>query len=220
MSPERKFYVYAHYRKSDGVIFYVGKGNGIRHRTASGRNRFWHKVANKHGWTSKILTQHMPEPCALSFEMALIASRREALVNITLGGEGVTGLRHSEQSKRKMSANKKPGFEGFWKGKAMPFCMKYKFRLAKLGKRQSPEHAQKSRVAKLGKPQPKSACEATRRIKSRPILASSGEWFASATEAARVLSSRLGVNCSQGNISMAANGRRNEAYGLRWRYIA
>jgi hypothetical protein len=161
----------------------------------------------------------MPEPCALSFEMALIASKRETLANITLGGEGVTGLKHSKQTRLKMSANRKPGVEGFWKGKSMPFCMKYKFRLAKLGKQQAPEHAQKSRIAKLGKPQPKSAREATRRIKSRPILASSGEWFASAAEAARVLSTRLGANCSQGNISMAATGRRNEAYGLRWRYI-
>ncbi len=220
MSPERKFYVYGHYRKSDGVIFYIGKGNGARHGTASGRNSFWHRVANKHGWTSKILTQLMPEACALSFEMALIASRREALVNITLGGEGVSGLKHTEKARRKMATNRKPGFVGFWHGKQMPFCMKYKFRLAKLGKPQSPEHAQKSRIAKLGKPQPESARQATRHIKSRPILASNGEWFPSATEASRVLSARLGVRCSQGNISMAANGQRNEAYGLRWRYIA
>lgn len=219
MSPERKFYVYAHYRKSDGAMFYVGKGSGKRYTNDSGRNKYWRRIADKHGWSARIISQDMPEACALSLEMALIASRKEALSNITLGGEGVTGLKHSKEARRKMSANRSSNSKSFWKGKTMPFCMKYKFRLAKLGKEQSPEHAQKSRTAKLGKPQPKSAREATRRIKSRPVLASNGEWFSSASEASRVLSKRLGVRCSQGNISMAATGLRNQAYSLKWRYI-
>lgn len=218
MNPERIFYVYAHYRKSDGRLFYIGKGKGNRHRTKSGRSDYWNRIEAKHGRIARKVFSDMPEPCALSLERALIARHKDLLCNITDGGEGVSGLKHSERTKAKMVANRKPGWIPYWTGKKMPPDMKEKFRAAKLGKHQSPEHAAKSRIAKLGKPQPKSAREATRKLKSRPILNSKGEWFSSATEAAKVLSRRTGKNCSQGNISMAANGHRNFAYGMSWRY--
>lgn len=220
MSPERKFYVYAHYRESDGRIFYVGKGCGNRLRSAYRRNCYWQRVAAKHGWRAEKIIDGLPEACALSFEKAIIAANRSALSNITDGGEGVSGLKHSEETRRKMVENRKPGFIPYWKGKTMPDGLKEKLRKAKLGKSQADEHAAKSRVAKLGKSQPQSARDFTRKLKSIPILSSAGEWFPSATEAARVLSSRLGVNCSQGNISMAARGHRKLAYGLSWRYCA
>ena len=219
MQNERRFYVYIHRRKTDGRIFYVGKGCGNRAFARSGRNSYWHKVVNKHGFVAVIYHDNMSEVCAHSLEKMLITANRPKLVNVTDGGEGVSGLRHTEATKRKMVANRKPGYVPYWSGRPIPDWLKEKFRLAKLGKSQSPDHAAKSRIAKKCKPQPPSAREATRRIKSRPILASNGEWFPSATEASRVLSARMGVNCSQGNISMAANGKRNEAYGFAWRYI-
>lgn len=220
MQNERRFYVYIHRRQSDGRIFYVGKGCHYRHSTTNGRNKYWHRVARKHGWYWEILHSSLPECCAHSIEKMLISALKPMLVNVTDGGEGVSGLKHTAAAKRKMVENRKPGFVPYWSGKKMPDALKAKFRAAKLGKAQSPEHAAKSRTAKLGKPQPQSAKDATRRIKSRQIQSGNGEIFPSAAEAARKLSERLSVNCSQGNISMAATGRRNTAYGLTWAYTA
>lgn len=189
MQNDRRFYVYVHRRKSDGSVFYVGKGCGPRHKVAFGRSKWWHRTAKKHGWKSEIIAFGLTNSEAMAMEAKEIASR-QSLVNLTSGGEGFEI--HPDAKER--------------------------MRAAKLGKRQSPEHAAKSRSAKLGKPQPQSARDATRRLKSLPIISSDGEIFPSATEAARRMSLRLGVKCSQGNISHSARYERNNAYGLSWSY--
>lgn len=218
MKNERRFYVYVHRRKTDGRIFYVGKGNGYRCSTTNGRNKYWHRVAKKHGWTWEKPYQNLTESCAHMIEKMLIYALRHQLTNVTDGGEGVCGLVHTEETKRKMVANRKPGWIPHLAGKKMPQETKDKLRIAHLGKRQSPEHAAKSRVSKLGKSQPQSARDFISKLKSKPVISSNGEIFPSATEAARALSIRLGLSCSQGNISMVANGLRENAYGLSWSY--
>ena len=86
------FYVYAHYRKSDGRIFYIGKGSGRRSHNPGGRSLYWRRVVAKHGRTVRILKRNMPEQCALSLERALIATHgREKLCNLSDGGDGVSG---------------------------------------------------------------------------------------------------------------------------------
>lgn len=216
---DRRFYVYYHVRSSDNSIFYIGKGVGRRMLNPNGRSQHWNRVASKYGWTARHVISDIPEACALSLEKVLISIRREFLVNATDGGEGVSGMSHSDESKRKMSISKKGKVTGFWKGKKMPEEIKEKFRRAKLGKSQSAEHAGKSRMAKLGKRQPRDAVEKVISLKRKPIASSDGRTFLSANEAARQLSKELGVNCSQGNISMVANGQRKIAYGMKWEYI-
>lgn len=220
MSLDRKFYVYVHRRETDDTIFYVGKGRRDRAKDAYGRNRYWVRTANKHGWYHEIMKKDLPEVCSHCIEIIQIfIGRKHKITNITNGGEGVSGLVHSEETKRKMTANRKPGFVGCWLGKKMPDEMKAKFRAAKLGKSQSPEHAQKSRTAKTGKKQPRHAVEIVRAAKSKAVENTAGEVFVSATEAARQMSARLSANCSQGNISMCCAGKRHLAYGYGWRYV-
>lgn len=186
---DRRFYVYVHRRKTDGSVFYVGKGCGSRHSVSFGRSEWWRRVASKHGWYSEIVSEGLSNKDAMAAEKALIA-QTENLVNLTSGGEG---------------------FEIY------P-AAKEKMRQAKLGKSQSLEHAHKSRTNKIGKKQPASAIEALRIRKSKPIINSDGEVFPSASEAARVFSQRLGVGCSQGNISLSAQFGRANAYGVTWSY--
>ncbi|TXH10235.1 MAG: hypothetical protein E6R03_15705 [Hyphomicrobiaceae bacterium] len=217
LQSERKFYVYVHRRVSDGRVFYVGKGKGYRHSTTAGRNKYWHRVAKKHGWFWEKPYENLTEACAHSIEKMLIYALRPQLTNVTDGGEGVSGLRHTEETKRKMVANR-GSFTPWLKGKKMPEAMRAKLRLAKLGTHQSPEHAQKSRTNKIGKRQPRDAVERTRRARSKKIINSDGEIFPSATDAARQLSARLGKYVSQGNISLSAQFNRNNAYGLTWSY--
>lgn len=210
----KKFYVYIHRRKSDGRVFYVGKGTGKRALRTSGRNRYWKRVYNKHGRIVEILLHFEKENCAFSFEKAMIALYgKENLTNTTDGGEGVCGLVHSEEARKKMSGPR-PNAKNWLKGRIPPDYLKEKWRKAKLGKKQSPEHAQKSRTNKVGvKIQDTSKFNLSKR---KPVRNSKGEVFESAATAARAMSERFNVNASQGNISMCTNGKRKTAYGMKW----
>lgn len=191
MQIDRRFYVYIHRRKTDGSIFYVGKGQGPRSRVRHGRGREWEDVAS-HGYSIEIFRRGLSSWCAFALEKILIhANTHHGLVNKTSGGGN--GFTISEPVRKVM-------------------------RLKKLGRPQSSSHAAKSRSAKLGKPQPESAREFTRRIKSKPVISSDGKIYPSATEAARQIKNQTGIPASQGNISMVAGGHRANAYGLTWSY--
>lgn len=189
---EKRFYVYVHRRLADGSIFYIGKGHGSRMTSLSGRNHEWREVA-KLGWYGEKTASFQSEKCALSIEAAMIRFiGKQNLCNRSNGGTpGPTGMVHTEETKEK-------------------------FRVAKIGKRQSEDHAQKSRTNKLGK-----KISDTSRFnleKRKPVGNSLGEIFPSAAEAARQVSIRLGVNASQGNITMAILGHRKTAYGMGWHH--
>lgn len=101
-------YVYLHRRASDGVPFYVGKGAERRAWGLTGRNPWWRRVADKHGYVVQIVRDGMSEPCALSLERALIrAIGRDRLVNLVDGGGGIRGWRHSVEAKARISAANK-----------------------------------------------------------------------------------------------------------------
>lgn len=193
MSEEKKFYVYVHRYASgpkEGQVFYVGKGKGNRVSVSFGRNRHWKSIVDKYGYTFEVVYLFTDEVCAFSFERALIKYYgRESLANLTDGGEG--GSNPSDETRALMSARK-------------------------LGVAQSERHAEKSRTVKLGKKI--SDTSKFNLSKRRPVINSSGEIFDSASEAARVMSERLGSFASQGNISMCASGIRNNAYGFTWSY--
>jgi hypothetical protein len=101
------FYVYEHIRRDTGVVFYVGKGQGNRHCSKRDRNQYWHNVVNKAGgFDFRVVTENQSEELILLAEIEKINQLRTlgvALVNLTDGGEGITGLKHSEESKRLMS---------------------------------------------------------------------------------------------------------------------
>lgn len=94
----KDFYIYAHHRKSDGSIFYIGKGVGRRASNPGGRSLYWRRVVAKYGHTVRIVKKNMPEQCAFSLERALIAAHgRGNLANLSDGGEGVTGITASNR---------------------------------------------------------------------------------------------------------------------------
>jgi hypothetical protein len=174
----RKFYVYVHRRKSDGSVFYVGKGTLYRATTSVGRNRYWHRIANKHGWVPEIVFPDLTEFCALSIEKILIYAFHGKISNATDGGEGVSGLTHSDSTKAKLKvladkqwsdprarSARSEATKRQWSDPAMRDRLKASAKArwekpgqremvsaTQLGRKQSPEHAAKSRIAKLGKP--------------------------------------------------------------------
>jgi hypothetical protein len=215
----KKFYVYVHRYASGpkvGKIFYVGKGRLQRSKIRSGRNDRWNKIVNKYGFSDHIIAEFDSETCALSYEMAMIESLGISnLCNMTAGGEGVSGLVHSDKAKKKMSENRTNN--PWLKGKEVPEWIKEKLRQAKLGKAQSFEHAQKSRTNKIGV---KIADTSKFNLdKQKSVRNCSGEVFISAAEAAREMSKWLNTNASQGNITMCVRGKRKTAYGQKWSYF-
>jgi hypothetical protein len=113
---EKRFYVYEHWRPDRGECFYVGKGHGRRaYDMRRGRNR-WHKFLTAKlsalGTAAevKIIFDGLTEGEAFAKEIERIAFWKNDgadLVNSTLGGEGPTGRKHTEEWKRAISEKQK-----------------------------------------------------------------------------------------------------------------
>jgi len=109
-----RFYVYAHQRKDNGECFHIGKGTGKRYKSKQHRNRHWHFVANKYGFTPVILVSGLSEEKAFELETSFIEQ---------IGVENLTNLAepkyngnfaHSKESKRTIGEkNRRPKPEGF-----------------------------------------------------------------------------------------------------------
>jgi len=101
------FYVYEHIRRDTGAVFYVGKGHGGRICSKRDRNQYWNNVVNKAGgFDHRVVCIDESEEFILLAEIEKINQLRKlgvSLVNLTDGGQGITGLKHSEQSKQLIS---------------------------------------------------------------------------------------------------------------------
>jgi hypothetical protein len=89
--------VYAHYRKSDGLMFYIGIGTNER-PYEYGRNQHWNNVVAKHGYRVEVLLTDLTWAEACAVEVEMIAAFRSDLVrskakltNLTDGGDGAKG---------------------------------------------------------------------------------------------------------------------------------
>jgi hypothetical protein len=112
MAEEPIFYVYEPWRMDTGECFYVGKGHGHRARDF-GRRKHHHAnllcklKAGGHKVEVRFFVTGLPEREALNAEVSRIAywrSQGAPLVNITNGGEGVSGLKHSDETREKLRA--------------------------------------------------------------------------------------------------------------------
>lgn len=108
------FYVYAHYKADDpnGLPFYIGKGKDSRDSSHK-RNQYWKNIVSRHGFVSKRLYENLTEQEAWDIEVALInqygrlVEGTGCLCNFSTGGEGASGVVHSEETKKKWSDAKK-----------------------------------------------------------------------------------------------------------------
>ena len=100
------FCTYAHYTPQ-GRLFYIGKGSEKRAHSKAGRNNYWQKVVAKYGNPDvQVLANWNTNEEACSHEILLISCFKELghkLCNITDGGEGACGLKHSEKFKQRIS---------------------------------------------------------------------------------------------------------------------
>ncbi len=102
------FYVYAHYRKTDHSIFYIGVAKSKKRFTSIySRNNYWKNIVEKNGFYYKILFEYDDWFECLQKESELIKYygrldlKTGILCNMTDGGEGCFNL--SNESKIKIS---------------------------------------------------------------------------------------------------------------------
>lgn len=94
-------YVYGHYRKDTGELFYVGKGTGRRAWSKRGRNGYWHNVVNTYGYEVKIIHDNLTEEDAFDKEKELIAEvGLSNLTNMAEGGMGMSSVIAQQRSQR------------------------------------------------------------------------------------------------------------------------
>jgi hypothetical protein len=103
------FYTYSH-ATPEGRIFYIGKGQGGRAYANQNRNTYWHNTVKKHGTpTVQILADWETEKDAFSHEVLLISCFRAMgykLTNLTNGGEGGSGYKHTDEQREKNKQSK------------------------------------------------------------------------------------------------------------------
>lgn len=171
------YYVYQHRRNDTNAVFYVGKGKGYRCNQKTGRNIYWHRVANKHGFSVEKVLTDLDEEFALLAEYELIDQYKRlnfALSNLSEGGQGTSGYKftaeqiknlsaahvgkkHSAKTKAKMSAAKKgklPNNTGKVYKMKEPMSLELRAKLSeqRRGRIMSEESSKKKSLARKGKP--------------------------------------------------------------------
>ena len=100
------YYVYEHRKADTGEVFYIGKGTGRRAYRKDKRSQYWKNIEAKHGRTVHMIAENIDEELALLIEVEAIDSARKhgvTLCNMTDGGEGSSGYKHSLESLSKIS---------------------------------------------------------------------------------------------------------------------
>jgi len=110
MEIEQKFFVYVDYREDDGKPFYVGKGTERRVQDLE-RNVVHTRIKNKHGIIRKIVLETHSEQESFEKEIQLIGELQTYVhygkggANLTLGGEGGSGYKFTEEQRKKIWDN-------------------------------------------------------------------------------------------------------------------
>jgi len=189
------FIVYIHIRPDINEPFYVGKGIPKRDKSKYGRNQYWHNIVNKNNgvFESKILFEGLSEEEALLKEREIeldLRNKGYILANIAECGvkAGTTGMKHSEESKRKIS-------EGL-KGHISP----------NKGKKMSKESCEKKSKSMMG--------VMNKSILQYDLQDNFIKEWSSISEAYLSLNKKITNGC----INLACKGKIKTAFGYKWKY--
>jgi hypothetical protein len=109
-------YVYQHIRLDNSTIFYIGIGSDSTYKRANNkynRNQVWKRISKKYGYSVEIIYDNITWEDACNKEIELIKKYGRInlgsgdLVNMTDGGEGLIGLIHTEDHRKKNSDSNK-----------------------------------------------------------------------------------------------------------------
>ena len=140
---DKKFYVYCFINNKNGKM-YIGKTKDIQkrcneHKIADGKCPAFHNAINKYGMDSFefiVLNKYNTEKESLDAETYYISkynsNTREFGYNLTDGGDGISGFKHSEESKTRMSISK-TGDKNHMYGKKHSYLSKEKISTNHIG---------------------------------------------------------------------------------------
>lgn len=224
------FYVYEHRRADSGEVFYVGKGSGARVRCKQGRNPFWVRVAEKHGYETRVVVTTDDEELAFLAEMELIDKHRRMgirLTNMTDGGEGISGHKFSEESIAARAASqrgqKRPGVSEKLRGRTKSEAHRKKLSESKKGVPASLEAREAMSKARKGRPSSMLGKKHTDEAKAKISAAVSGENnpFFGKTHSPEVMALIMAANVgrkesdeTRARKSAARLGTKNPRYGV------
>jgi hypothetical protein len=105
---KNSYCVYRHIRLDTNQVFYIGMGNEKRAHSKYSRNKYWKNIVNSTKWFSEIILSELTLKQAheKEKEFIMLYGRKNigkgTLCNLTDGGTGGLGLKHTDQSKNKM----------------------------------------------------------------------------------------------------------------------
>jgi hypothetical protein len=213
MTSKNIFYTYA-WLRSDGTPYYVGKGC---HGRAFDRRRKYCPPRDR----ILILKNNLSEAEAIKHEIYMIAvfGRKDIgtgiLHNKTNGGDGVTGLRHTEESKRRIGESQKgPLNFNYKKAEAAKHIVsKSGENSHNWGRKHTQESCNNMRNAKLGVKNPNFGVTGSNNPSSRPVLCvETGVVYCSAKEA------EIQTKIHRTNIGACCRKVRDKAGGYTWKF--
>jgi hypothetical protein len=111
-------YLYRHIRADKDEPFYVGIGSDDVFKRAyekNNRNRHWRNIVKNTPYNVEIIVEGLTwkEACEKEKEFVSLYGRTDlgsgSLCNLTEGGEGTVGMKHTDETKKKISQdNKRP----------------------------------------------------------------------------------------------------------------
>lgn len=166
MHSEKVFFTYLHCRP-DGTPFYVGKGTSYRHKEFNhNRSNYYLNIIKKYGEQNILVYVFYceSEQQALKDEVQQIAQLKKEgykLCNLTYGGDGVSGYKHTQETLEKLKilnkriiseeTRKKMSISRIGKTNIVSQETKDKISKAHLGKKLSAEHKSNLSIAMIGK---------------------------------------------------------------------
>lgn len=229
-----QYYVYVHFTSDTNTAFYVGKGKLGRAFDLYHRSKKHKNIVLKHGCIHKTLSDSYTydESVVFEFETKTIIEydtfydykKNRMGCNFTMGGDGMSGYRHRDESKAKTSAS--------LKGHVVTEETRELLRVQSTGRKQSPEtiekrcqnlrgrpkpdgFGEKLSKARKGKPCPYSQATKDKLCKKVEQYTKDGEFVAryeSMSEASKT------TNTPIGNMS-SCYGMRKSVNGFVWKFV-
>ena len=248
MSKKNNYKVYVHINKINGKRYFGITKQEVEKRWLNGKgynkNKYFTNAINKYGWNNFehiVIAKGLTEEEAKWLEIELIrewnTTNRDKGYNITLGGEGGNGYKHTEEARKKISeagkgkthteehrkkiseANKGHGVTKETREKisetlkGQTLSEETRKKISKnnakywYSKTLSEEHRKKLSEARKGKYEGKNNPSAT-----KVYCVELEQYFDTVKEASEF------VGCNKSNISQALKGKRKIACGYHWLY--